>query len=764
MGFGEGDERSELNANNGRSSSYFRRPFDFPTIADQASDSRAPVALRLRLLAPSKVAVYINGRPVFTSPEQGEQAHSASDVAAATRAVYREYIVELPYKALRRASNMLAVQVQHVPSESTSLSFDASLSLAHSTPLARAPYIQQTTPASVKIRWATAVPATSVVRYASSVDDLRRGKYQEQVDTALTQEHNVQLTGLVPDTRYFYSVGTETEVLAGVHTQYFFTTHPESANAQENTRVWVLGDSGDYNVHSKAVKNAFLAQAARDDIAADVWLMLGDNAYYDGTLQQFDRGLFDLFPDVLRNLALWSALGNHDADAGHTAYYDLFSFPRHGQAGGVQSETEAYYSFDYRNIHFVSLDSVAHNESEAMQQWLIRDLLHAKQNRKTQWTIVFFHHAPYSKGTHDSDDPQEWQDRMRKMRWNFLPILDEQGVDLVLAGHSHVYERSYLLQGHYGQSSELDAEHMILDSTSGDPARQGAYKKHADKNKPNSGIVYVVAGSAAKKVGGHYYGLKHPVMVSLTQTQGEPLNGFDLYGSLMLDIQGNRVTGRFIDETGAIKDSFQLQKQPGLRNKSRYQQVSISGVSKLPIPMKLISHYTWEAVVHPAATAALRFEAAEHKNAKGVQFGDSNKDSYAEKGGAAIPLFEKTTPAKDTQYRVRFNTVSMRYSLSPRGKYSQNVNQLWYRAEGNDQAPQEMRLIDDYLWSIQIDTEAEETPRFTFSTTADGTLSYGDNNGDGLADSGGQVIALEKNRRYEIRVNELSMAYTVRAL
>ena len=92
----------------------------------------------------------------------------------------------------------------------------------------------------------------------------------------------------------------------------------------------------------------------------DIWLMLGDNAYPDGTDEQFQDAVFDMYPKLLRRVPLWPTLGNHD---GHTAdsatqsgpYYDIFTLPADAEAGGLRSGTEAYYSFDYANIHFISL-------------------------------------------------------------------------------------------------------------------------------------------------------------------------------------------------------------------------------------------------------------------------------------------------------------------------------------------------------------------------------------------------------------------------
>ena len=132
----------------------------------------------------------------------------------------------------------------------------------------------------------------------------------------------------------------------------------------------------------------------------------------------------------------------------------------------MPSGTEAYYSFDWGNIHFVALDSHDTDRSApanpasnvcppgvggAMYQWLCADLAATDQD----FIIAFWHHPPYTKGSHDSDNAADSAGIMKEMRERFLPVLDAYGVDLVLTGHSHSYERSVLLHDHYGVSSTL---------------------------------------------------------------------------------------------------------------------------------------------------------------------------------------------------------------------------------------------------------------------------------------------------------------------
>jgi hypothetical protein len=290
-----------------------------------------------------------------------------------------------------------------------------------------------------------------------------------------------------------------------------------------------------------AVRDAYLAYAGSRP--TDVWLMLGDNAYGSGTDAQHQTAVFDMFAGMLRKTVLWPTLGNHD---GRTAvsttqtgpYYNVFTLPAAGEAGGLASGTEAYYSFDYGDIHFVCLDSFGVDRSPdgAMVTWLASDL----ESTLARWIIAFWHHPPYSKGSHDSDTEIE----LIEMRQNALPILEAAGVDLVLSGHSHSYERSVLLDGHYGTSDTLTAE-MTKDTGSGRTEETGAYRK--SPALPHDGAVYVVAGS-----GGHISGgrLNHPAMyVSL-----------NALGSVVVDVDGDRLDGVFLDDTGTIRDHFTLVK------------------------------------------------------------------------------------------------------------------------------------------------------------------------------------------------------------
>jgi acid phosphatase type 7 len=406
--------------------------------------------------------------------------------------------------------------------------------------LMRGPYLQLGTPTSVVVRWRTDVNTDSRVRYGTDVNNLNRNV----IDTIQTQEHEVAVSGLEPNTKYYYSIGGNTQTF-GIGPGFFFVTSPTQAKP---TRLWVLGDAGTQSFGQEAVRDAYYALTGTRH--TDLWLMLGDNAYGSGTDFQYQRAVFEMYSDMLRTSVVWPTIGNHDTywldPNGAYPYLNIFSLPTAGQAGGTPSGTEKYYSFNYGNIHFVVLDSMSSDRSTngPMCTWLATDLA----ENTNQWVFAYWHHPPYTKGSHDSDDPFGFDFELVEMRENVLPIVESFGVDLVLCGHSHSYERSFLLHGHYGFSWEFDAETMVLDRGSGRESETGSYEK---QKTHGPGAVYVVAGSSGQTSGG---ALNHPAMfISLNQL-----------GSLVLDVNGSRLDARFLSADGNVSDSFTLLK-PGLR-------------------------------------------------------------------------------------------------------------------------------------------------------------------------------------------------------
>lgn len=407
--------------------------------------------------------------------------------------------------------------------------------------LQRGPYLQKAAPTQMTVCWRSTLSTLGRVRYGTSAADLNQ-MVNEPALSASPLNHVVTLTGLSPSTRYYYSIGTATDTLAS-GPDCTFTTPPPPGTVMA-TRIWALGDEGTGNADQKAVRDAFYAWSGTR--VPNLVLQLGDNAYEYGSDVNFQAGMFNIYPTMLSKTPFWSCLGNHETNQGKAfvdtfPYFEIYTLPTAGECGGVASGTEHYFSFDYANIHFISLDSMTASRSPtgAMATWLKTDLA----STTATWIIAFFHHPPYTKGSHDSDTEIE----LIEMRENILPILEAGGVDLVLCGHSHCYERSYLLDGHYGDSTTLTAA-MKKNSGDGRPAGNGAYLKPLTGPRDHFGAVYAVSGSAGKISGGS---LNHPAhYISMNNL-----------GSFVLDINGPRLDATFIRENSTTPDTFTILKQ-----------------------------------------------------------------------------------------------------------------------------------------------------------------------------------------------------------
>ena len=446
------------------------------------------------------------------------------------------------------------------------LSLSTILGLQAATTIIRGPYLQSATPTSMVVRWRTDNTEPSIVRYGLTRTELTTTVKAE----GITNEHFVYLGKLQPNTRYYYTMGAEPAAKAAAATATAataakpaaeaedapgrapissFVTPPVSGSTQP-TRVWVLGDPGTKGDTQRAVRDQYLKLTGQR--STDLILLLGDNAYPDGTDTDYQKAIFEMYPETLRTVPVWSCLGNHDGKSANSitqsgVYYNAFTFPTRGEAGGVASGTEAYYSFDYANTHFVSLDSHDSDRSldGAMMTWLKADLAATKRD----WIVAFFHHPTYTKGTHDSDKDSDSAGRMNDMRQIFLPALEAGGVDLILTGHSHVYERSFLLDGHYGKSPTFNAATMIKQR--GEVRADGVvvYRKPRARTA-HFGDINVVTGSAghasAKPVK-----LDHPAFyLSLNEA-----------GSSVIDVDGLNLSLTFLNDKGEQRDRFTIIKE-----------------------------------------------------------------------------------------------------------------------------------------------------------------------------------------------------------
>ncbi|MGK0190092.1 MAG: hypothetical protein ACI9R3_005912, partial [Verrucomicrobiales bacterium] len=445
--------------------------------------------------------------------------------------------------------------------------------------LARGPYIQITTPQSAVIVWRTSRPITPWIAIRDSVDaaTARTIIQADQIIVRLstdvaapasvarlsgapeqTFQYEAHVSGLDPDAEYFYMIMDLLDIVAGGDSEHWFRTPPSSGSSRP-LRFWFAGDTGDGTPAQFAGYRGlyhFLENEPIDEKRAiDGYIHLGDMAYgtmgqgQGGTDANFSDNFFGVYGDLMRHTVTWTTMGNHEAyeSDGVTAagpYYDAFVLPTQGEAGGAPSGTEAYYSFDVGDVHFVCLESNDQDRAPDgfMAQWLKSDL----EQTNAGWLVAFWHHPPYTKGSYDSDD-NEFNPDMEELRMHIMPILESAGVDLVICGHSHTYERSMLIDGAY--STPTTTVETVLDDGDGDPGGDGPYRKN-ERLAPNNGTVAIVAGHGrGAEPRQHSKGIMNIMRTTLPVT-----------GSVLMDVDADKLTGRMLDEFGAVRDTFTISK------------------------------------------------------------------------------------------------------------------------------------------------------------------------------------------------------------
>lgn len=432
--------------------------------------------------------------------------------------------------------------------------------------LVRGPYLTNASSSSVFIHWKTDVPSNSVVTYGTSLNNLNNSIS----NSVLVIHHEIKLTNLLPNTIYYYSVGTNLITLQNGSLNYFKTSPITSKNYSEPIRFWTMGDMGKQTQNQHNVRNSFLKYIDTNHV--DGFIMLGDNAYETGSDVEYQNGFFNYYQnDILKNTVIWPCIGNHDYANNYTLrtnfqvpYFDIFALPFLGDAGGVPSMSERYYSYNYGNVHFVNLDSygldsvngvfygLADTLFSPQITWLKQDLA----NNQLPWTIVSYHHPAYCMGSHNSDSELD----LVALRTNLNPILERYNVDLVLNGHSHSYERSHFMKNHFGMETTFDTLVNAVQKSTGfydGSINSCAFIKNSfQPQKSDSGTIYAVVGSASALPVAPFVAWPHNAMVSSSMENG----------SMLLTIEGNRLDAVWIstDTNNLVKDKFTIFKNVNL--------------------------------------------------------------------------------------------------------------------------------------------------------------------------------------------------------
>lgn len=310
------------------------------------------------------------------------------------------------------------------------------------------PYLQAPTPNSIYVNWKTESNPESIVEFGTSRTSLENsitGTNQIFSDTGYANNyfyHTVKITGLAPNTKYFYRIKTgadTSEVMS-------FKTLPlpgQAATADGHLRFLVLGDNQMRNVprfdtlvaaaKRKIAQKWGINADPADNIALTV--MVGDQVDV-GTLDHYENVHFKKNKALSGYLPIQTLVGNHETygTLAMQAYYNHYVLDEMSYRG-ISSGTENYYANQVGNTLFIAMDT-EHTSAQQLN-WLTQVVQAAGTDATVKW-IISLGHRPYQAEQYVGDI-SPW------IRNSAMPILETSPKHILHIGaHHHLYHRGQL--------------------------------------------------------------------------------------------------------------------------------------------------------------------------------------------------------------------------------------------------------------------------------------------------------------------------------
>lgn len=566
---------------------YFRKTFNITGIASFTS-------FTFNVVRDDGYVIYINGTEAARNNMPGGAISyttlASSNINGAAETTPVTFDISACAGLFVEGSNTIAIEIHQDVATSSDLGFNLQLignAAAIGTPtLTRGPYLQSGSETALTFRWRTSTACFGRVRVG-----LAQGTYTTATadETCATTEHIVRITGLASDTKYFYEISATDGTILQNGADNFFRTNPPT-NTTRKTRIIAFGDCGrgDASRQDDNLTNyqSYLTANAID--APDAWILMGDNAYSSGTDAEYSSRFFGIYGNnILKNHKLYPSPGNHDyGNSGSNKssrsmpYHQIFTVPQNGESGGVASNHQNYYSYNIGNIHFLSLDSYG-TESDgtsmetsggsALKTWIDADLA----ANSSKWIVAYWHHPPYTKSSHNSDSEPD----LINIRQNFITFLESRGVDLIICGHAHAYERGYLLRNFTGSWTSFNAGTHAVSTSSATYTSNSTCPYVYNTSPANHGTVYVVQGSTGATGG---------------TNSGFAANAFPFSvndGSVFyFEVEDNRLDAKMLRRNGTVFDRFTIIKDA---NKTTNYNILNGASQNLTASWPKTGNYTW---------------------------------------------------------------------------------------------------------------------------------------------------------------------------
>lgn len=272
----------------------------------------------------------------------------------------------------------------------------------------KSPYLVISGLNSMIIRWETDEKATYIVKYGLDkimdieVEAILRGNKNQNYLYEVTFEN------LEPGKKYYYSV---------VSDKYYSKIQSLEipSDSSKVFRFVAMGDSrSNPEIFNKIIQNI-------EAETPSLIISMGDLVENGGDYDQWNDYYFSIAENLIGEIPLVSTIGDHEGDGDDGELFKHY-------LRTTQSTEKQWFSFDYGDAHFISLD-YRHPDSKEMIDWFVEDISASKAN----WNFVYMHRPCYNLGGHRSTWGREhWPD-----------LFSQYKIDIVFAGHSHIYERFY---------------------------------------------------------------------------------------------------------------------------------------------------------------------------------------------------------------------------------------------------------------------------------------------------------------------------------
>ena len=542
LGYGDGDEATVVNYGSSSSNkyvtTYFRKTFSVTNASQYLNYT-------LNVKRDDGVAVYVNGTEVYRNNLAANAAYNTfATLASDDGSTFQT--TTLPANTFITGNNTIAVEIHQNAANSSDISFDLELKGNTSAPASTTQkHIRWGTTKNplegLTISWTNSTSATTDQIKWGYTTAYEKGTSNVSSRSGYTAATNKFFSFTFPgvlnsSSIIYYSLY---DSVSGVWSaQKTFTTTPPL-----NTNTFSFAAVGDSRTNVNIWNNISTLTNNRNPAFV---VFNGDIVDSGSSASQWDSW-FDNGTNLVNNKLILHAQGNHDVAAA-SYYQNIFDLPKNNTP-----QTELYYSVDYGEAIFICLNSETPGDT-TQYNWL-KSTLAANASKK--WKIISFHRPFYTVGPHAGEMDAYWN--------TWFKAFDDYGVDLILTGHDHMYERFKPINRNV--------------STTNSVANYGS--------QANEGRCQVVCGGAGA-----------PLYTAGTSSFLQTFKSD--YHYVIFDVTNTSLCGKVYDDSNVIIDNFCIDK-PYLSTQKQKQVFYPIKVYPNPIKenfkVEYNSPYTGEAII-----------------------------------------------------------------------------------------------------------------------------------------------------------------------